>query len=540
MEFTESTSTLTAYRMRLGAATAWTETAIAGNPHAFTVTKKISAGTSGTTVYVQARKATGEWGPLASKVLQPCGMPDIGVDNVRLTESDAGTTDAVFRVSLSAPHSGPVTFKAATAPATALSPADFAPLALTTYTIPAGATHRDVAIPVAGDQHHEGDETFSFKLSGVTTGVGLRDSQGTGTIVDDEPPLFAWVDDVASPEGNSGSHLQRFAVRLSAAPPAGQSVAIKYATANGTATTAGGDYTAATGTLTFDSSVGSVLFVDVPIAGDATTEASETLSLNLSGNPKGVLLADKQGVATILNDDGTHGVQKPRMYVDDLWLPEGDAGTSQAVFTLRLDQPVATPVTVKVATGNSTALAGEDYGAVPTTTVTIPAGTTTKAVPVTVNGDTVREAPEAFLIKLSSASTNVTVADTSGQANLTDEEGPYNVYVSDARSAEGQVSAPGSLTFTISLDATPTPGETVTVTYATANSTALAGSDYTAKTGSLTFTSASGLAQQVTVDLLGNDVFEPNEKVTLTAKSIVPKGGVLADTSGAGTIINDD
>jgi chitinase len=77
-------------------------------------------------------------------------------------------------------------------------------------------------------------------------------------------------------------------------------VTVRYATANGTAT-AGSDYTAATGTLTF--SAGSVRQeVAVSITGDATVESDETFSLLLS-SPQGATLGQASALATITNDD---------------------------------------------------------------------------------------------------------------------------------------------------------------------------------------------------------------------------------------------
>ena len=52
-----------------------------------------------------------------------------------------------------------------------------------------------------------------------------------------------------STEGNAGTTTLGFTVSLSAV--SGQTVTVGYATANGTATTADGDYVAASGTLTF-------------------------------------------------------------------------------------------------------------------------------------------------------------------------------------------------------------------------------------------------------------------------------------------------
>lgn len=75
------------------------------------------------------------------------------------------------------------------------------------------------------------------------------------------------------------------------------------------------------------------------------------------------------------------------------------------------------------------------------------------------------------------------------------------------------------------------------VPYATANGTALAGSDYTATSGTLTF-SASQTSKTVTVSVLGNTTVEANETFTVNLSGAT--GATIFDGQGVGTILNDD
>ncbi len=100
-------------------------------------------------------------------------------------------------------------------------------------------------------------------------------------------------------EGNSGSQPLSFTVNLSAA--ASSPVTVNYATANGTAT-AGSDYTAISGVLTFAAGEISKT-VTVAVLGDTLVEADETFTLTLS-NPSGASLGSiSTTTATIVNDD---------------------------------------------------------------------------------------------------------------------------------------------------------------------------------------------------------------------------------------------
>ncbi len=75
---------------------------------------------------------------------------------------------------------------------------------------------------------------------------------------------------------------------------------VHYTTANGTAT-AGSDYTAVCGTLTFAAGETSKT-ISVQVAGDSLVEANETFFVNLSG-ALNATIADAQGQATLVNND---------------------------------------------------------------------------------------------------------------------------------------------------------------------------------------------------------------------------------------------
>ena len=106
------------------------------------------------------------------------------------------------------------------------------------------------------------------------------------------------INNVAQPEGNSGTTNFNFTVSLSYSST--QTVTVNYATSDGTAT-APSDYTATNGTLTFAPGI-TTQTVSVPVVGDTAVEASETFTVTLS-NPTGATVTTSQGVGAILNDD---------------------------------------------------------------------------------------------------------------------------------------------------------------------------------------------------------------------------------------------
>ncbi|MCP4555563.1 MAG: hypothetical protein GY836_09065, partial [Herbaspirillum sp.] len=109
------------------------------------------------------------------------------------------------------------------------------------------------------------------------------------------------VNDVAVLEGDSGSRIAQFAITLSPASASTEATTVDYATADAGAT-AGDDYQAATGTVSFAPGE-TAATVDVAILGDLEVEIDELFLLTL-GNPTGVLLGDAQGLGTIVDEEG--------------------------------------------------------------------------------------------------------------------------------------------------------------------------------------------------------------------------------------------
>ena len=245
-----------------------------------------------------------------------------------------------------------------------------------------------------------------------------------GGVVD--PP--ADVDPVVSisgatvTEGDSGSILATLTVSLS--EPATQVVTVYYQTSNGTAT-AGEDYEAASGQVSF--AIGQTSkTITIRIFGDTQVESDEQFYVTLS-SPVGAVLDDSlsSATSTITNDDvpmAPDDVVIPVITINDVSVTEGDSGTSQAVFTVSLDQPTSELVTVQFHSENGAAIAGEDYQAVSGELVFQP-GEMTKTISVPILGDSVIESNEGFQVVLDQV-TGATLASATGSGTIQDNDAP--------------------------------------------------------------------------------------------------------------------
>jgi hypothetical protein len=126
----------------------------------------------------------GEPSTAVLKIIDDDPLPTIAIDDVTVGEGDSGTTNAVFRITLSAASGRTVTVPISTQPGTATSGTDFRSLS-GSLTFPPGQTVRQVAVAVIGDTTIEGTETFFVNL-GTPTNALIARGQGVGTIIDDD------------------------------------------------------------------------------------------------------------------------------------------------------------------------------------------------------------------------------------------------------------------------------------------------------------------------------------------------------------------
>lgn len=113
--------------------------------------------------------------------------PSASITDVTAFEGNFGTSLAFFQVTLSAPSSRTVTLDYATAAGTATS-LDSNPLS-GTLTFQPGQTSNNLVVQVIADRLAESDETFTLNLSNPTNAT-INDSQGVGTIVDNDAPVL--------------------------------------------------------------------------------------------------------------------------------------------------------------------------------------------------------------------------------------------------------------------------------------------------------------------------------------------------------------
>jgi hypothetical protein len=342
--------------------------------------------------------------------------PSLAVANATVTEGNSGTRTLTFRVTQSAASTTSVSFIAATASGTAIAGSDFVALPATRYSIAAGATYRDIAITVNGDTTPEATETFTLALSSPT-GATLADGRATGTIGNDDSSAVLTIGDVSVTEGQSGTKAMTFTVKLSQPAPVPVTYDIATLTTSTTTATAGSDFVASSLTRQAIAAGATSKAFTVAVKGDTTPEAEEVFIVVVT-NVTGATAGDGAARATIRNDD------VPSMTIANVSVPEGDSGTTAAVFTVSLSSPATATVTfdiTTVPTSTSTATPGTDYTATALADLTIPAGARSRTFSVPIRGDATVEATETFTVVLTGV-TGALLADGAAVGTIQNDD----------------------------------------------------------------------------------------------------------------------
>ena len=476
------------------------------------------------------------------------------------TSVDEGDATTAYTVSLSPSGVKPTRDLAVsygTSDGTAVAGTDYTAKSGTLTFTNTAAGPQTFTVQTTEDTIDEGTgETFTVTISSPSGGGGPSPSLGTSKSVtttitdDDDAPTGITLS--ASPN-SLGEDDSATSVTVTATLNGGttrtEATVVTIGTLAGTATK-DTDYTAtsltsitipantanATDTLTITPTDDTVVEGDETIIVSGTT----TVSLNVS-DAIVTLTDDDKGTTTPGDKDSADlSISGPSASV---------AEGSNAVFTVTLSKAVAADVTVAwSAPLAADAAESSDLGSA-SGTVTFSANSAagaTQSITITAMDDALSETAESFTVTLgaitSTLSSQLSLKNGASSATATvAASDPITISISGPSSVdEGDATS----NYTVSLSPSGvTPTAELTVSYGTSNGTATAGTDYTAKSGTLTFTNAAAGSQTFTVQTTEDTLDEgTGETFTVTISSPSGGGGPTASlgTSSVSTTITDD
>lgn len=289
---------------------------------------------------------------------------------------------------------------------------------------------------------------------------------------------------------------------------------VDYTTSDGTAA-AGSDYTATTGTLTFNSGEFTKTIV-VPILDDRAVEGPEQFTVSLVNPSPDATLGAPSAAAVTITDYEQGNLQ----FTTNATSVNEAAGSVTITVTRTGGSDGA--VGASYATQGITATAGSDFTATSGTVNFANGDAAPKSFNVPIANDAVVEGNETFNVNLFAPTGGALVGSpTTEVVTIVDNAPPGTVQFSTAATSVAE--SAGSVTLTV----TRTGGSNgaLSVTYTTANGTATAPSDYPATTGTVTFANGDTAPKTIVIPIVSDAIPEPPESFTVTLSN--PTAGAL-------------
>ena len=469
--------------------------------------------------------------------------PSVSIADVSQLEPDAGSTTQKFTVTLSAVSGRDVSVFYATSDGSATDGVTTSGTEDKDYnaksgflTIAAGDTSGTINIQLVSDTKYENDEGYLVTISRPSN-VTIDVRKAVGTILnDDAAPAFSFSE--ASTNVSEGAGTASLSVTRTGNTTFSSSVTVS--TKDGSAAS-GDDYSATTQTLTFAPNDPPTKTISIPIVEDSVNEATESFTATLSnptvGSNKASLGTFSTETVTITDNDPL-----PTLSVSDASVTEGDSGTTNLVFQVTLDNSSEQTVTVNYSTSDGTALISDNDYVAQTGTLSFAPGETSGIITVVVNGDTSIENSETLKVNLAGAQ-NATISSTKSSGTgtiLNDDTPPTFSDVSFATTSVLVNENEKSGKAVLSVTRTTGTDRAATIDFATADGTAVAGSDYTATSGTLRFDVGVTTAQ-ISVPIINDTLQEPGAPESFTVKLSNPGGNAVPPTQNTATVsIQDD
>jgi Ca2+-binding RTX toxin-like protein len=384
----------------------------------------------------------------------------------------------------------------------------------------AGEVEKVVTVPIINDTLIETDETINLSLTNPTNGATLgTQSTAVLTVIDNDTQLaFERATYTVNEDGTSA-----IAIKVLRTGKAISEVGATISLANGTASNT--DYINAPINVVF--AAGEVeKIVTIPIINDTLIETDETINLSLTNPTNGATLGTQStAILTVIDNDVQLAFERANYIVNE------DGTNTIAIKVLRTGKTTG-EVGATIVLTNGTA-SNADYTNTPINVV-FAAGEVEKIVTVPINNDTLIESDETINLSLTSPTNGATLATQStavltvvdNDVQLAFERANYTVNEDGTNTIAIKVLRTGKITGEV--------GATISLANGTASNT-----DYINTPINVVF-AAGEIEKIITVPIINDTTFEPDETVNLSLTNPTNGATVGTQSSAVLTIVSDD
>ena len=395
-----------------------------------------------------------------------------------------------------------------------------------------GETQTFTILPTA-DSFVELDENLTVRMDNLTATATLVNITDTATITINNDDYIASITANDPTATEAGTTTGQFTVDLGTANTTGSAIVVNFSISTGGSNATNITDYANIGTSVSIANGQQTGLITITPVDDVLVEGPESVILTLAAGTGYAVAGAPNNTATVTIADNDSYIAS--ITANDATATE--AGTTTGQFTVDLGTANTTGsaivVNFNIATGGSNATNTTDYADIGTS-VSIANGLRTGVVTVTPVDDAIAEGSETVILTLATGTGYSIAAAPNNTATVTiADNDTAGVSINDILVNE----ADGTATFTVTLNGAVFLG--TTVTYSTANNTALAGSDYDADSGTISFLGFNNETRTITIDINEDILVEGTETffVNLTNATGFAQ---LGKTQGIGTIVDND
>ena len=438
-------------------------------------------------------------------------------------------TLTVTRPGTSAPA---ITVDYATTDGTAVAGTDYTASEGTLEWAENDSTSKSISIPISTANAFSGNKTFNIVLTNPSSGAMLA-SPGSATVtISGSASAGAGTLQLADTDYtvSQGDGVATISVnRLDGAIGA---ISVSYATSNGTAV-AGTDYIAASGELQWADGDAAAKSFSVPISNIKAFSGGKTFDVALSNATAGAVIGSPENATVTITGAGSAAVGSLQLSATSYSVAQS-AGTLQIIVNRTGGSSGA--ISVAYATKNGTAAAGTDFTATSGTLKWADGDAAAKSFAVPISGANPFSGSKAFTVALSNPSTGATVISP-GSATVTISGATSAPVGSLELSAASYAVSQGTGKLNITVSRVGGSSGTASVSYSTVSGTAVAGTDFTAASGTLSWASGDAAAKTVAVAISTTTPFAGTRSFT-TKLSSPSTGASLGSPSQASVTIS--
>jgi len=483
-------------------------------------TTSSTSGTSTTSASSTSSTSSGSGTTLADPIALSAASYSVAQNAGTVTISVARTGSAAAAVSVNY----------ATTDGTAVAGTDYTSTTGTLNWAENDSTTKTFSVPISDKTPFTGSRAFAVALTDPSSGGNIA-APGSATVA------ISGADSTSSGElelSQSSFSISEAAksmqVTVNRVGGSSGQVTVHYATSNDTAT-AGKDYTAASGTLTWEDGDASSKTFGIALSDAVAYSGTKTFNITLSDPGTGAALGTPSSATVNVNGTVTSGAGGSMALTAASYSVAQSGGN--VTMTVARTGGTTGAVSVEYATTNGTAEAGTDFTAETGTLSWASGDNGSKTFTVPVSNADPFTGNKTFTVALTNPSGGGTVGSP-GAATVT--------IAGDASAAVGSLEfsgasysvAQGAGSLTVTVNRVGGSTGAVGLSYGTSNGTAVAGTDFTASSGKLAWASGDDTAKTFTVPVSDATPFSGTRSFTIALSA--PTGGTSLGSPATATV----